>query len=227
MDLNKYTRPDAMKYSITGLTSKDVGGVSMPLTVDVPLSNVLYDSVNNVRIMQHIPAPSNRNGAANPQVECGGLTEVVGWGTYYTLGEMFDTAAEMDKKQTNVSFATATKGTVDPDNKWAYDTTRIVDFSKRKWCSINVSSESEDLAKVAAMEGYNKYLTVNGTEVRKGDEFKNEDVEIILVRPKMMAMMSSAILCTKPGSETGDLLMAYPKTSISTSQSTEVMKMQL
>ena len=68
MDLNKYTRPDEMHFSVSGLTKKEHGKIDMPMKVEFPLQNVLYDSVNNVRIMQHIPAPTNRHGAANPQV---------------------------------------------------------------------------------------------------------------------------------------------------------------
>merc|ERR1712086_107575 len=45
------------------------------------------------------------------------------------------------------------------------------------------------------------------------------------VRPKMDAIMSSAILAA-PGSETGELLIGYPFTSVSTS-STEIVKIQL
>merc|ERR1712086_418168 len=45
------------------------------------------------------------------------------------------------------------------------------------------------------------------------------------VRPKMDAIMSSAILAA-PGSETGELLIGYPFTSVSTS-STEIVRIQL
>lgn len=53
------------------------------------------------------------------------------------------------------------------------------------------------------------------------------EIEAILVRPRFSAMMQSAILCTKPSSQSGELLMAYPQTGVSTSQTTESMKMQL
>ena len=46
-----------------------------------------------------------------------------------------------------------------------------------------------------------------------------------LARPKMTAVMSSAILAA-PGSDTGELMIGYPFTSVSTS-STEIVKIQL
>lgn len=42
---------------------------------------------------------------------------------------------------------------------------------------------------------------------------------------QMTAITMSAILCTQPGS--GELLMAYPQTGVSTSQTLETMRMQL
>ena len=51
------------------------------------------------------------------------------------------------------------------------------------------------------------------------------DNEWILVRPRMSAVMSSAILAA-PGADTGELLLGYPFTSVSTSSS-EIVKIQL
>ena len=51
----------------------------------------------------------------------------------------------------------------------------------------------------------------------------NRDDAFTLIRPRMEIMASSAILAV-PGAETGELLMAYPSTGISTSQTTETMK---
>ncbi len=48
---------------------------------------------------------------------------------------------------------------------------------------------------------------------------------LCLLRPKMTAVMSSAVLAA-PGADTGELLIGYPFTSVSTS-STEIMKIQL
>lgn len=71
MDLNKYTRPDEMVYSISGLKKTEHG------KVDMPLANVMKDNTSNLRIMVYIPPASNSNGTANPQVEAGGLSEVL------------------------------------------------------------------------------------------------------------------------------------------------------
>jgi hypothetical protein len=91
---------------------------------------------------------------------------------------------------------------------------RITDFKSRSFSDIDLSDDESDVMTF--------YKSKYGN-----DMFTKTDAEMILVRPKMMAMMSSAILCTKPGAESGELLMAYPQTGISTSQTTETMKMQL
>ena len=49
--------------------------------------------------------------------------------------------------------------------------------------------------------------------------------ELVILRPRMNAVMSSGILAA-PGAETGELLVGYPFTSVSTS-STEIVKIQL
>lgn len=60
---------------------------------------------------------------------------------------------------------------------------------------------------------------------RKWHEIKNiTEEDQIYVRPNMEIVTSSAILAV-PGA--GELLMAYPSTGISTSQTTETMKLQL
>jgi hypothetical protein len=53
----------------------------------------------------------------------------------------------------------------------------------------------------------------------------DDDIEFVLLRPRMNAVMSSGILAA-PGAETGELLVGYPFTSVSTS-STEIVKIQL
>ena len=57
------------------------------------------------------------------------------------------------------------------------------------------------------------------------DSGKTIECVPVFVRPKMSCIMQSAILCTQPGS--GELLMAYPQTGVSTSQTLETMRMQL
>jgi len=62
-------------------------------------------------------------------------------------------------------------------------------------------------------------------KVDGGNTLPLKDFTTCLVRPKMTAVMSSAVLAA-PGSDTGELLIGYPFTSVSTS-STEIMKIQL
>ena len=52
-------------------------------------------------------------------------------------------------------------------------------------------------------------------------------LDVFVLRVRMVCMMNSAIFCAHPGVETGSLLMAYPSTGISTTQTTESMRMQL
>ena len=92
---------------------------------------------------------------------------------------------------------------------------------------MEINSKTEELKSYAGFPGYSDYLNVEDGIVTMTDKALKDDCEMILVRPQMMAAMSSAIVATRPGSETGELLMAYPQTGVSTNQSTETMKMQL
>lgn len=49
----------------------------------------------------------------------------------------------------------------------------------------------------------------------------------LVYRPVMTAMMGSAILCANPGSSTGEMLFAYPSTSLSSDKEIETLKCQL
>ena len=88
---------------------------------------------------------------------------------------------------------------------------RITDFKGRRWHEF----KKDDL-KNAINEA--KQAVTNP---------KDDTYKFILVRPRMVCHMQSAILATAPASRSGELLMAYPQTNISTNQSIEVMKMQL
>jgi len=92
---------------------------------------------------------------------------------------------------------------------------------------INGTDEATDtrehfLLYVETLEGTEVLALFNKIEGSKPDEDLYDGV---LVRPRMTAVMSSAILAA-PGSETGELMIGYPFTSVSTS-STEVVKIQL
>jgi len=191
MELQKYTRPDEMVFNISGLS--DHGKITMPL------QGARTDTISNMRIFVHFPTAGIMNGANEPQVDASsGLTQVVGWGTYYRF--------QLPSKD---------HGPDVDDNDY---TCRFVDFKNRKIA----------LFKGTRNELYRKAFSATGIVPKKdapGDF--DQKYEFVLVRPHMEAAMSSAILCTKPGAETGELLMAYPQTGISTSQTTETMKMQL
>lgn len=198
MDITKYTRESDMKFSVSGL-SKDRHG-----KINMPLSNVLEDKTSNLRILVHVPPPSFRNGAAFPQVETNGLMNVASWATFYPIN-------------------------IDPTKV----RTRITDFKNRCWSEVNIDKilkDSESLSSVYKLctDGKDKVSVLDGKIVATTTVGATvTEIEAILVRPRFSAMMQSAILCTKPSNQSGELLMAYPQTGVSTSQTTESMKMQL
>jgi len=185
MELSRFTRPEEMVFSISGLNKNEHGKVTMPL------NNVMTDNTSNLRILVHIPTAGYKQyGAAHPEVESSGLSDMVGWGTYYLLND---------------------------------GETRITDFKKRNWATIDTKSiRIQEI--MAIYGGFNdtykscfKYDTTNvlqvtGVNDKVDIKGVSTAIEFIAVRPKMIAMMSSAILCTKPGAETGELLIAYPST---------------
>ena len=200
MDITKYTRESDMKFSVSGL-SKDRHG-----KINMPLSNVLEDKTSNLRILVHVPPPSFRNGAAFPQVETNGLMNVASWATFYPI-------------------------------KFGVKT-RITDFKNRCWSEVDMTS-MDQYTTAKFNSSYEKcvtnYKASNKVQINDKGEVvdattadpSDREIEAILVRPRFSAMMQSAILCTKPSSQSGELLMAYPQTGVSTSQTTESMKMQL
>jgi hypothetical protein len=81
-----------------------------------------------------------------------------------------------------------------------------------------VAGAKTDSDLAAATAAYGK---LTGTDAAAFDATS----ELVLLRPRMNAVMSSGILAA-PGAETGELLVGYPFTSVSTS-STEIVKIQL
>ena len=156
-ELLKYTTPENMKYSISGLKVSEVDKVS------IPLSNVYRDPTTSVRIVTHVPKSSFEFGSANPVAQMGGLTDEVNITLSYSD---FNPAQDM-----------------------------IMDFSSRQYERLRSPSQ--------------------------------EDIPGGFILRKMTLVMSSAILAANPGSQTGELLVGYPFSSVSTSQSTESMLLKL
>ena len=167
--------------------------------VEVPLSNVMVDPISNVKIMVHVPPPSTGPaGAAYPSVNQPTLSRVTSWGTFYPFK----------------------------------DGMYITDFAKRTYSKITTSDFNTCLEACGWTDNSGKYeKTVNGVVYTwDGKDLKKGATNVpnampVIVRPKMTCMMQSAVLCTQPGS--GELMMAYPQTGVSTSQTLETMRMQL
>jgi hypothetical protein len=167
-EMLRYTHKEEMTYAISGVAK------SGRPAVDMPLNNVYYDPSVNVKIVVHVPQPTNDFGAANGYGGRGGLTEEVSISAFYdfTCDEGFKAGGE----------------------------SYIVDFSTGDWALLP--------------EGIRNSLTT-------GDKDR-----IFVVRPKMKLMMSSAVLAV-PGKNTGELLVGYPFTGVSTSQVTETLLVKL
>jgi hypothetical protein len=225
MDLNKYTRPDEMVYHVSGLRVNEHEKVTMPI------KNVLKDNVSDLRILVHVPTATNRMGAANPQAEPGGLTELVGISTYYPLGQPeFDPNNDDSDGYSNA--LKKFRGLFTEDNTPAgcspffYDTIRITNFRKRAWELIDLHSKSDVMRAYARLPGYRNYLLATDDGTFFTEKFTDDNAEMILIRPKLIFMMSSAILCTNPGKGTGDLFMGFPFTGVSNSQKSEYMEIK-
>lgn len=80
--------------------------------------------------------------------------------------------------------------------------------------------------KAATNEGANNRVDIVDFKDRTYKTYTLAENQV-LIRPAMVCQMSSAILVSNPGSETGELLMAFPHTGVSTNQATESMKVQL
>lgn len=167
-EMLRYTHKEEMTYAISGVAK------SGRPAVDMPLNNVYYDPSVNVKIVVHVPQPTNDFGAANGYGGRGGLTEEVSISAFYDF--------------------TCDKG------YHAGSESYVVDFSTGDWALLP--------------EGIRKDMTVT-----------NKDC-IFVVRPKMKLMMSSAVLAV-PGKNTGELLVGYPFTGVSTSQVTETLLVKL
>jgi hypothetical protein len=199
--LSKYTRESSMTFAVSGLNVADN-------KVEVPLSGVVVDPVSNVKIMVHVPPPTNGPaGAAFPRVTDCGLMNVTSWGTFYPMDltngiKITDFEQRTTATLTGTMFENSVQGRGISLNSGKY---QITDPAGGTTLEIDKSA----MKTVADAMG-----------VAKGTE-----VEPIFIRPKMTCAMMSAILCTQPGS--GELLMAYPQTGVSTSQTLETMRMQL
>ena len=69
--------------------------------------------------------------------------------------------------------------------------------------------------------------TLEQMQTMQGDKATVVSKDAVVFRRPMRFIMSSGILVANPGSETGELLIGYPFSAVSTSQSTEQMTIKL
>lgn len=72
-----YTKPERMKFNISGLKTTD----SKPISMD--LGTAYVDPATNIRMMVHIPQPTHEHGASNPTIGLGCLSDIKTVFTYY------------------------------------------------------------------------------------------------------------------------------------------------
>lgn len=173
LDIAHYTRPDSMKYSISGFKQSD----NSSLSLDMP--GVFLEPQLGVKILVSKRMPSYANGTAFPEVHGEGyLNEEAFWASYHYI----------------------------PGNTNEYEY-GIVDY------------DTGNIFRTTAPMIPNPYAGQAGQP-------PNINGPVVVVRV-IKAMMGSAILCADPGANTGEMLFAYPSTSLSSDKEIETLKCQL
>lgn len=201
VDLPKFTSKSEMSFNVTGLTTDNPRN-----KVSLPLPNAMEYPDANIRVLVHTPPASYRSGAAYPQVEENEMSNVMSFASYYIESEPFPTddaqriaygeaLVERNREGVNVITREATPATVGP--------CIVTDFKQRSW---------------------KKLPSIREFDIRPssktGEDIERHECYRWWLRPQMSTLNNSALLCTRPGAETGELLYAYPSAHVSTSQHT-------
>ena len=197
-ELLRYTKPDRMKYSISGLTQSQT---SKP--IDMELDNVVVDPSTGVRIMTHIPQPSFQHGAVLEPEPSPLQNRTI-------IRMMYNVKINETKI---LDFSTGSLRTVS-----AIDIFKLFDSHDLDAADVENGGDGRDET--------SSVLTPGGAlrlEFRNGNGGEKNVYTIVRT---VEFMMSSAILAV-PGSGTGELLFAYPQTGVSTNIASESMLIKL
>lgn len=198
IDLTRFQKAESMTYSISGLTDDNPKN-----QVKMPLDEIYAYPDSNLMVAVHTPPASYRTGgAAFPQVDQNEMQTPVVQGIYYVE---------------KVPGAVNTYNNVGCYDCW------ITGFKTKEW---------EHLPRIGDAGGgvsatIRRLLPAVGRSAKPsapvtGLTRTNAMAEGYLwyLRPQFVTNNDSAILSTKPGSETGEMLYSYPGAFASSSQNT-------
>lgn len=209
IDLPKFTKPSEMTYNITGLKTTDGRNkvsLKMPNTLEYPDANI--------KVLVHVPPASYRTGgAAYPQVENNEMENVCVFASYYIESYPKNGAGGL-----NIDGGYA--GTSESDQMNYHDCI-VTDFKHKEWKRLKRIRGSAIGTVLAGGS-----VASDGTAITTEDLI-DEHCYRWYLRAQMATANNSALLCTRPGSETGELLYAYPSAHVSTSQHTGSLIMTL
>jgi hypothetical protein len=279
LDIAKYTRPEAMLYS--------VGGFKQSEAVEVMHPNAAYfEPQLGVRIVVAKPSPRAMNPYAVGLSNGGHLIEVATWATYYVIENDVRFEYGVVNHETGViekvdgsggggmlapPLASGGGGVPPPSGGTPRNPLTAAELRTIKAVSntvptsagygeVTVSSwktggqkgtytnlggfvNSQYAAETAAFAAATHVALIGttlhfwkaavssggagGVPVSVPPPPPAVGAAYTLLRPKMEAWMGSAILCTDPGAETGEMLFGFPSTGLKTDQEKETMKCML
>jgi hypothetical protein len=233
-DILRYTRKENMVFDIAGpdLLSRNNG---KPISME--LENTYVDPNTSVKIVIHRSMPTFDAGVANPDVGHGGLTSTSTFGSFYAHAKgmqivdfdnrSWKTVLDVTDMKKNAC-ELILKGML-PRGEYDETATMTAYLALAAPCANGHGAATEVLKLVDGQKaGHGLDDTKKVSEFLAVSSFCTallEGTKFIVARPRMKAVMSSAILAA-PGSETGELMIGYPFTSVSTSAS-EYVKIQL
>lgn len=207
IDLPKYTKPSEMNFNVTGLKTTDGRN-----KVSLPLPHAFQYPDANIMVYVHVPpAGCRKDGAAYPQVEHNEMENVVVQAFYYVESQPMPTADVDQGYDGDMPFAVNASQCI------------VTDFKQKEWAVLDkIRPDNGAFAPgsvAARLQPVGGWTTKDGTVL--GDNAGlDEHFFRWYLRPQFATVNDSALLCSRPGKETGELLYAYPAAHVSTSQHT-------
>lgn len=201
IDLPRFTKKSEMYYDITGVKTTDGSN-----KVSLKMPNALEYPDANIRVLVHTPPAAYRTGgAAYPQVENNEMEGVIAHAAYYV--------ESYPKNLTLAEFAAQYNG----EGSMNCADVVITDFEHKEWKTLPRIRDAQD---DGVLGGNQAVFTLKDGTAIKDQTTADKRCYRWYLRAQMATTNNSALLCTRPGSETGELLYAYPAAHVSTSQHT-------
>lgn len=193
VDLARFNNKEELLYQVTGIKTDDGKN-----TISIPLKKAYDYPDANLKVLVHKPPASYRTGgAAFPQVENNEMRNAVVFSNFYIekYPGNFATYNEMDCAQCIVT-----------------------DFKHREWQRLPLISDGTPggAGPDTALDAFATALTAGSPGINNADDIRNS--YLWYLRPQMATNNDSAILSTRPGAETGEMLYSYPSAHASSSQ---------